>query len=256
MPTRDTAPVGAPCWIDLMTSNTERSQAFYCELFDWVAGEPNPEFGGYFNFTRGGVPVAGCIAKGPGTAAPDSWSVYLASDNADMTVSAVAVYGGHPLLPATEIGQLGSMAYVTDPGGAGIGIWEPGIHKGFGVLAEPGAPTWFELHTRGYDEVVDFYENAFGWETHVVSDTDGFRYSTLGEAEGALAGIMDASADLPEGARGQWSIYFGTADTDAALAKVEALGGTILTSAVDTPYGRLATAADPTGAMFKLITTR
>ena len=24
MPTRDTAPIGAPCWIDLMTSDTER----------------------------------------------------------------------------------------------------------------------------------------------------------------------------------------------------------------------------------------
>ncbi|MDQ6614274.1 MAG: VOC family protein, partial [Actinomycetota bacterium] len=37
MPTRDTAPIGAPCWVDLMTSDTERSRAFYCELFGWTA---------------------------------------------------------------------------------------------------------------------------------------------------------------------------------------------------------------------------
>jgi hypothetical protein len=27
MPTRDTAPIGAPCWVDLMTSDTERRGA-------------------------------------------------------------------------------------------------------------------------------------------------------------------------------------------------------------------------------------
>ena len=52
MPARDSAPTGAPCWVDLMTSDTERSRAFYGELFGWTAEEPNAEFGGYFMFTR------------------------------------------------------------------------------------------------------------------------------------------------------------------------------------------------------------
>jgi len=34
MPTRDTAPLGAPCWIDLMTSDPDKRKAFYGELFD------------------------------------------------------------------------------------------------------------------------------------------------------------------------------------------------------------------------------
>jgi hypothetical protein len=37
------------------------------------------------------------------------------------------------------------------------------------------------------------------------------------------------------------------------LAKVVDLGGSILRAAEDTPYGRLAAAADPTGAQFKLV---
>jgi predicted enzyme related to lactoylglutathione lyase len=65
---------------------------------------------------------------------------------------------------------------------------------------------------------------------------------------------MDASAFLPEGARGQWSIYFGSEDTDASLATIVDLGGSVVTPAEDTPYGRLAAAADPTGALFKLVT--
>ncbi len=34
---------------------------------------------------------------------------------------------------------------------------------------------------------------------------------------------------------------------------IEKLGGSVIQPAQDTPYGRLAQAADPTGAMFKLV---
>jgi predicted enzyme related to lactoylglutathione lyase len=64
---------------------------------------------------------------------------------------------------------------------------------------------------------------------------------------------MDATAFLPEGAPGSWSIYFCVDDADAALAKVVELGGSVVAPAEDTPYGRLAQAADPTGALFKIM---
>src|SRR5215510_13273807 len=79
MPARDTAPVGAPCWVDLMTSDTQRSRAFYSRLLGWEAEEPAPEFGGYFNFTLRAVRVAGCMESQPDAPGPDVWSVYLAS---------------------------------------------------------------------------------------------------------------------------------------------------------------------------------
>ncbi len=59
MTTRDAAPLGAACWTDLWTSDVDGSRAFYSQLFDWQAEDPSPEFGGYFMFTRQGVPVAG-----------------------------------------------------------------------------------------------------------------------------------------------------------------------------------------------------
>ena len=43
------------------------------------------------------------------------------------------------------------------------------------------------------------------------------------------------------------------AGTDAALARVTELGGTVVQPGIDTPYGRLAAATDPTGAPFKLV---
>ncbi len=221
MPTRQTALVGAPCWIDLMTSDTERSRAFYGQLFGWTAEEPAEEFGGYFNFRKDGVRVAGCMASQPGAGMTDAWSVYLATDDARKTV--------------------------------GIGVWQPGHHQGFGVFGEPGTPSWFELHTRDYQAAVRFYRDVFGWDTHVVSDTPEFRYTTLKHGDGWLAGIMDAPNLLPDGVPAHWTVYFGVADTDAALAQIADLGGSILTAAEDTPYGRLATAADPAGAQFKLV---
>jgi predicted enzyme related to lactoylglutathione lyase len=48
-------------------------------------------------------------------------------------------------------------------------------------------------------------------------------------------------------------VYFGVEDTDAALVKIVDLGGSVLMAAEDTPYGRLAAVADPTGAQFKLV---
>ena len=55
MPARDNAPAGAPCWVNLMTSDPARSREFYTGLFGWTAEPPNPDFGGYFNFAKDGV---------------------------------------------------------------------------------------------------------------------------------------------------------------------------------------------------------
>lgn len=252
MPHRETAPIGAPCWVDLFTSDLEKSCEFYGELFGWTWESAGDEFGGYTNFSKDGAMVAGAMRNDGESGTPDGWSIYLASDNAQATADAAA-QGGQVELPPMAVGELGTMAFVIDPGQGRIGVWQPGLHKGFGVIAEPGAPSWFELHTRAYDASVEFYRNVFKWDAHAMSDAPEFRYTTLGEGDGALAGIMDAAGFLPEGSPARWSVYFGTDDTDKSLARIVDLGGAIVQAAEDTPYGRLAEAADPTGALFKLV---
>lgn len=93
----------------------------------------------------------------------------------------------------------------------------------------------------------------FRWDTQVVSDTPEMRYTTQKHGDDMLAGIVAAAGSLPDGVPAHWSVYFGVDDTDAALAKIVELGGAILTAAEDTEYGRLAAAADPTGAQFRLV---
>ncbi len=141
---------------------------------------------------------------------------------------------------------------MADAGGAAIGAWQPGSHKGFGVMEEPGSPSWFELHTRDYDTSVAFYRDVFGWNTQTMGDTPEFRYTVMTNGEDQLAGIMDASGFLPDGVPSNWQIYFDTQDVDATIARVVELGGSVGQAAEDTPYGRLAQVADPTGAQFRL----
>ena len=253
MPTRDSTPAGAPCWIDLLTSDPDRALQFYGELFGWTAEVGGAEFGGYTTFFKDGSKVAGCMQNDGQSGSPDVWTVYLAVDDAQAAVDLAAANGGEVYLAPMEVADLGSMAMVADAGQAAVGLWQPGSHTSFERFGEPGAPSWFELHTRDYEATVTFYETVFNWDAHVMSDAPDFRYTTLGEGDSAAAGIMDSTAMLPDGAPAHWAVYFGVDDTDAALDKVVELGGSVVMPAEDTPYGRLAVASDPTGTQFRLV---
>jgi uncharacterized protein len=254
VPTRDHALIGAPCWIDLMSSDVARSRAFYTELFGWTAAEPSEEFGGYFMFFNGDVPVGGGMGRGDTVVAgvPDVWSVYLASADIAKTTALATERGGQQHYPPLVVADLGTMTMVGDPAGATIGVWQPGTFQGFSVLAETGYPGWFELHTRNYDGPLAFYREVCGWDTQVVSDVPDFTYTVVVDGDQQLAGVMEDDT-LPDGVAGRWDVYFAVDDTDATLAKATKLGGAIVVPAVDTPYGRLAAATDPTGARFSVV---
>jgi hypothetical protein len=252
MPT-PTLVVGAPCWIDLYSSDTDKATEFYGELFGWTKEVQREEFGGYFTFLKDGRHVGGCMANDGQEGQPDMWTVYLTTDDVERTAADAKAKGGQVHVGPMEVAENGWFAIIGDPGGAGIGAWQPGEVTGFEVWNEAGTPKWFELFTRDYDASVDFYRDVFKWNTHTEGDTPEFRYTTVREGEQNLAGIMDATQFLPEGAPAFWSVYFGVDDVDAALGKIVELGGTATRPAEDTPYGRLAQAADPTGTPFKLV---
>jgi predicted enzyme related to lactoylglutathione lyase len=236
-----------------MTSDPERARAFYSQLFGWTAEEPNEEFGGYFNFACRGARVAGGMKAMPDADMPDVWSIYLATDDAAKTAESATTHGGQVVVEPMAVGDLGTMGFVIDAGGAGIGMWQPGSFAGLELVDESSTPAWFELHTRDYDASLDFYHQVFGWETQTMGDSPEFRYTVAKDGEEQVAGVMDASGFLPAGVPAHWSVYFRTDDADASIARARELGGSVIQPAEDTPYGRLATLADPTGAAFKLI---
>lgn len=261
MPKRETIPTGAPLWIELFTSEPAKAREFYGQLFGWTAEESDDSLGGYANFRHNDERIAGLMPNDGSSGAPDMWSVYLATDDAQRTADATAAGGGQVYLSPMEVGlpgaePLGSMAVLADAGGATVGAWQPGTHPGVRTLGEPGTPSWFELHTTAYDQAVRFYADVFGWDAR-SSDEGGFRYTTLGSGGddvAGMAGIMDATLFGPDGSKTPgWSIYFNVTDPDTTAKQAVTLGGAILHEPEDTPFGRAAALTDPTGTVFKLI---
>lgn len=256
MTTRDATLPGTPCWADLWTADIASSRRFYGELFGWEPLDPDPNFGGYFNFARQGTWIAGCMGDMGDMKATNTWKPYLATDDMTKTIRAAETSGAQIAVPGMAVGDLGVQGVLVDPTGATIGVWQAGTWPGFAVVEEHGAPSWFELHTGDYAGALAFYQAVFGFEVATVGDSDDFRYSTLrrpGETTD-LAGICDDRAILPADEVAQWRIYWEVDDVDAGVAKVEALGGTVHSGASSTAYGRIAMVADPSGATFMLRT--
>lgn len=248
MTTRTAVPDGAPIWIDLATSDVAASRAFYGALFGWTSEEPDPELGGYLNFNRDGERVAGCMGNMPG-ACGDVWTAYLATSDIEKSCEQVLTAGGAVHAAAMEVRDLGKMAIVADPTGAAIGLWQPGTHKGLLTVAEPGHASWFELHTNDFAGTLAFTHEVFGWRNELMADTDEFRYAVAHLDDEEVAGVQGIS----DGRDPQWTVAFGVEDTDAALKRAVELGATMTGEPVDSPYGRLAWATDPTGARFTLV---
>jgi predicted enzyme related to lactoylglutathione lyase len=251
-PTDYDIPLGAPCWMDLISSDVDKSVAFYTQLLGWTAQDSPPDFGGYRYFVKDGKAVGGCMANEPEWQAPDGWSIYLRTEDVRITAAAAQAHGGTVLMEPMDVAPNGSFVILQDAGGAAISAWQPGTESGFGALGEEHTPVHFELHTREYDKAVQFYRDVFGWQPQVLADEPGFRYTTFSDATNPRAGIMDASGFLPAEVRSHWSVYLAVADVDATVRRAVELGGSIVAAAEDTPYGRLATVADSTGGVFKL----
>jgi hypothetical protein len=253
MPTPHFMP-GAPCWTDLMTSDVEKAKAFYADLFGWTYETGDQEkYGGYVTAFKDGAMVAGMMGKMAEQASmPDVWTVYFKTDDIAATADAVSSAGGQVWMPPMEVPEQGHMAVFGDTGGAAFGSWQTTGHTGFGALADPGTPAWFELHARDYDAAVEFYPKALGWDLTVMSDTADFRYSTYGDGPESKAGIFDAARDLPEGVPAHWVVYWAVENADEVVDRATAGGATVLMPAADTPFGRMAALADPFGAVFRI----
>jgi predicted enzyme related to lactoylglutathione lyase len=252
MPQSEIAP-GAPCWIDLLTSDPEKAMAFYAEVFGWTYEIGDVEkYGGYIMASKDGRSVAG-IMKNDGTSgSPDTWNTYLRVEDIAASTDAAVSGGGQVLMAPMVVPEQGQMAMIMDASGAAVGLWQFGGHTGYQLHGEPGSAVWHELLTRDYPAAVKFYQDVLGWDTDVMSDTPEFRYTTLGAADDAKAGIMDAAGFLPEGTPANWQVYLGAADADAAVATAVSVGATVMEPASDTPFGRVALLADPTGAVFRI----
>ena len=252
MSQREDVPQGAVSWLDLWTSDVEGSRRFYNELFGWEAQDPSAEFGGYWMFTRDGVPIAGGMGDMGDMKADNTWKIYVASDDINDTVARGEGLGAQFFMPPMPVADMGIQTVFTDATGATLGTWQPLSFQGFSTMDEHGSPCWFELNARDFDAAVNFYVTVFGVGTKVMGDSDDFRYTTLVAGDHEVAGVLDASHRLPEGTQSHWVIYWQVDDIIEATQRASELGGAVMDGPFDSPFGLIATVADPSGAVFKL----
>ncbi|MFI7300640.1 VOC family protein [Streptomyces sp. NPDC050121] len=244
---------GTPCWVSLMAHGLTTTQEFYGELFGWEFQPGPPQLGPYARALLDGREVAGIGQLPPDRHLPVAWTPYLASDDVDTTAETVRLCGGTIGVGPLDAAEDGRLAIGSDPSGAVFGIWQAAAHVGTAVTGVPGTPAWYELATYETASVRKFYETVFGYDEEAMVLSADFDYLTLHVAGRPVAGIHGVGGALPRDLGPHWATYFEVADTDAALARVAALGGQVLGPAHDSAHGRVATVADPEGAHFSLI---
>jgi uncharacterized protein len=244
---------GVPSWVDLGTPDIAKASEFYSALFGWTVNQGPPEAGGYSIAELRGRPVAGLgPQQNPG---PPVWSTYVNVDDADKVVAKVGEAGGMVIVPPMDVMDVGRMAFFADPAGAVIGVWQPKLHKGAGLVNEPGTLTWNELMTTDTEAAKAFYNTVFGWE-EVTHGKGVGAYTEFQVGGRSIAGMMEKPAEMPAEMPPFWGIYFAVADTDATAKRIGELGGSLMMAPRDIEPGRFAVGFDPTGAAFSVITMK
>jgi predicted enzyme related to lactoylglutathione lyase len=151
-----------------------------------------------------------------------------------------------------DVLDVGRMAVFSDPAGAFFSVWQAGTHPGAQLVNEPGTWSWSELLTTDTDASKQFYAAVFGWKavTHGGPMAEYTEWQVDGRSVG---GMMLRPPMLPEQVPNHWAVYFSVTDTDAAVARIAELGGTVMVPPMDIEPGRFAAVADPTGAAFNVI---
>lgn len=238
---------GVPAWIDLTTSDPASAAEFYGALFGWdLLGE---EGEAYRLIVSDGRPLGGVLASDAEIA---GFGVYLRVSDMDAACAAASENGGAVVMQPISFGSLSRRALLLDPSGALVGAWEPDGFLGLNAVGH-GVPIWFELFTGRLQDTARFYSQVFEWDvTAVPGKLIGMPYLTHGEGDDAVAGMGRPEWLGPERA-GFWRVYFQVDDVDATAAHLEQLGGKVIGEPGDTPFGRLATAVDPQGAVFQVL---
>ncbi|MCB0915156.1 MAG: VOC family protein [Actinobacteria bacterium] len=245
-------------WVDLSSTDTERSKDFYSGLFGWTAqDQPLPEGMSYTQFLLDGAKVAGMGPMPPDMAAagmPSMWNSYVIVADVDAAVERAAAAGGSVVMPVMTVMDQGRMAMVADPGGAVVGMWQPAAHEGAEVFNVPGALTWNELQCWDVAKAKPFYSETFGWEWE-AGPQPGYDMCMLAAKEGddkSNGGILTMPPGVPEEMPSFWLVYFAVADCDASMQAAQDLGATVMFEAMEMGPGRFGGLVDPTGAAFAI----
>jgi uncharacterized protein len=245
---------GTPNWVDLQTTDQSAAKQFYGSLLGWSYDDnPMPQGGVYSMATVNGETVAAIAPMPPGApeGRPPMWNTYIAVDDVDAAVDKVGPAGGQVLMAPVDIGEAGRMAFVADPTGPAVGLWQANRHIGATLVGEPGAPIWNELITDKPESALAFYEAVVGLTHSAVEMAPGQKYTLLKVGGNDVGGCTEPQM---QGVPNVWHVYFAVDDADATATKAAEGGGHVMVEPFDIPsVGRSAVLTDPQGAVFSVL---
>jgi predicted enzyme related to lactoylglutathione lyase len=244
---------GRPCWAVATFADVEGAKRFYSDVLGWTFGEASSEYGGYTEAQSDGKRVAAVTPPMPGEDVQPAWCLYMAVPDAAATAAKVKDAGGELVLEPMQVGPLGTMALVREPGGAGFGIWQPDRHHGFEKYGETGGYAWAEFFTRDARATDAFLTAVFPYRGQKMADEHvDFAVFSVGEGEPAV-GRMVMGEDFPPDLPAYVNVYFAVPDCDVAVKTAQEHGGTLRFGPMTSPFGRFAAISDPQGANFTVI---
>ena len=249
---------GQFCWAELVAYDMPAAIAFYQQVMDWKTTDLNASCDDsmpHVQFESEGQPVAGLIQlseplKEAGL--PSVWNTYVCVEDLQFSLDKAVQLGGTITCPITNAGEHGLIAFVQDPSGGVIGLWQQGLHGGAALRGELNSVCWNELASRDAAAACDFYAALLDWtyeENSLASSPYFIIKSSSGEQIGGIMQMTEAWGEMPS----HWTIYFKVDAVDAFAVSVQKIAGTMLAAPFDTPVGRIAVLADNQGAAFNVI---
>ena len=251
----DTSLLGRPLWYELLTTDMEAAEAFYSAVLGWTTtpfeGAEQP----YDMFNRaGGIPVGGVTNIPSGMNFPPHWEMYVGVPKLEEAVARIEQLGGAQLSDLIVVPSVGRMQTMRDPQGGVFAVYEPAADAAPGPEAppEPGEASWHELYTTDAAAALAFYTAVFGWKPSEPFDMGPMgTYHMFGRGW-LLGGMMSKTQDMAQ-VPTAWTIYFRVEALEAAVGRVTANNGQLVTGPMEVPGGdRIAMCLDPQGAAFAL----
>jgi uncharacterized protein len=251
-------------WYELLTSDVAAAKAFYGAILPWTFADSGHAAMEYTLVSSPDSEVAGVMAITPEMAqggARPAWVGYIAVDDADASVAAIAARGGSELMPAMDLEGVGRMAMVADPQGAVFYVMKDTSDRPSHAFAaeapQAGHCAWNELSTSDPEAAKRFYGELFGWAKDGDLDMGPLgKYEFLKASGGrfVLGAVMPKMPEMPVSA---WTFYFRVPDIDRAAATIAEAGGTVTQAPMEIPGGEYAlNALDQAGAAFGLVGPR
>lgn len=115
-------------WNELRTRDARAAMKFYTATIGWTfQRSATPDGMDYWLAIQNGRPVAGFfhLVSPQFDPVPESWMSYLAVDDVDSRVKKAEKAGAKLVMPIFDVPDVGRIAMLMEPGGAGIGWMTP-----------------------------------------------------------------------------------------------------------------------------------